>query len=247
MSWRLPRNQIARELVVRSCERKATRDEEVLRKLPRSERSIAKPGLLGNGGVPYHLIPNEMRVSLKYAQTNNIAAGTYSLQVFRGNSAYDPDYTGVGGQPLGFDEFSALYQNFRVHSSTITWHSGSQASGSTQVMMVVPTLSTSSLTNIGNTVCMPYAKSELLQGDTGAPSVRTIVHAMRTHEIFGVRRSIVENDDTYWGSDSANPGKQFYWHCALAATDGATVLTAEGYIVVEYDMIFFNRKNLALS
>ena len=31
------------------------------------------------------------------------------------NSVYDPDYSGAGHQPQGFDEYSALYNSYRVN------------------------------------------------------------------------------------------------------------------------------------
>lgn len=41
--------------------------------------------------------------------------------VFRGNSLYDPNYTGVGAQPYGFDQLCpTFYQNYNVKSSKIT-------------------------------------------------------------------------------------------------------------------------------
>lgn len=52
-----------------------------------------------------------------------LAAGTsyYAYYVFRGNSGYDPDYTGVGVQPYGWDQLigSGLYTLFRITASSI--------------------------------------------------------------------------------------------------------------------------------
>lgn len=45
-------------------------------------------------------------------QATRGAGGTY--YVFRGNSVYDPDYTGVGHQPHFFDQISPLYEYYQV-------------------------------------------------------------------------------------------------------------------------------------
>jgi len=42
-----------------------------------------------------------------------------TAQVFRANSLYDPDYTGGGHQPNGFDQIIAAYQHFTVTDAKI--------------------------------------------------------------------------------------------------------------------------------
>lgn len=47
------------------------------------------------------------------------AVGTKSLYQFRCNSLYDPDYTGVGHQPMYFDEMAAKYFKYQVVKASI--------------------------------------------------------------------------------------------------------------------------------
>ncbi len=61
-------------------------------------------------------------VKLKYTQLVSLdaglASGTYNT--FRANSIYDPDYSGVGGvQPLGTDQWSAIYNKYTVEACSI--------------------------------------------------------------------------------------------------------------------------------
>ncbi len=67
------------------------------------------------------LFPDSMTVNLKYCQQVNfsLSGGTPALQVFRANSIFDPDYTGVGHQPLGADQLAGLYGRYEVLDSTI--------------------------------------------------------------------------------------------------------------------------------
>lgn len=63
---------------------------------------------------------------LTYTQTATLTASSTgnssgSAQIWRLNSLFDPDYTGVGHQPLWFDEIKALgYTNYLVHGCEVT-------------------------------------------------------------------------------------------------------------------------------
>lgn len=46
--------------------------------------------------------------------TGGAVGGLPYSYVFRANSLYDPDYTGVGHQPLGYDQFSPMYKQYCV-------------------------------------------------------------------------------------------------------------------------------------
>ena len=67
--------------------------------------------------------PNNKLVRHKYCDTVTIPAGTGAgvptIYQFRANSIYDPDYTGVGHQPLFHDEMAAQYKYYTVMSSRI--------------------------------------------------------------------------------------------------------------------------------
>jgi len=61
------------------------------------------------------------RAEMKYVDLflPTIAAGAVLDQVFRANSAFDPDRTGVGHQPRGFDQLTPQYNRYRVNK--LSW------------------------------------------------------------------------------------------------------------------------------
>lgn len=66
---------------------------------------------------------NYQLVNLRYGSQfilDSTAVGTYGTYHFRANSCYDPDESGVGHQPRGFDQWSAFYDNYVVLGSKIT-------------------------------------------------------------------------------------------------------------------------------
>ncbi len=48
------------------------------------------------------------------------AAGILQVHFFRANDVYDPDATGVGHQPIGFDQAMLFWEQFAVFGSKIT-------------------------------------------------------------------------------------------------------------------------------
>jgi hypothetical protein len=57
------------------------------------------------------------------AEPLTIAGGSLQKYVYRWNSTFDPDFTGVGHQPMFRDTFAAIYDQYAVVRATakITW------------------------------------------------------------------------------------------------------------------------------
>ncbi len=69
-----------------------------------------------------NLLTKKQMVKLHYAteQSLNPGAGAIVAHHYRANSIFDPDFTGVGHQPLLHDQYALLYGDYRVVSSKIT-------------------------------------------------------------------------------------------------------------------------------
>lgn len=67
--------------------------------------------------------PTGQFVKFTYTQSNVLYSGTGGIwgteQVFRLNSIYDPDYTGSGHQPYGYDQMALLYKQYKVIGAMI--------------------------------------------------------------------------------------------------------------------------------
>lgn len=67
-------------------------------------------------------VPLKMTTKLRYQETINIdpGLGVAGVHIFKANGCYDPNYTGTGHQPRGFDQFiGSLYDHFVVIGSKI--------------------------------------------------------------------------------------------------------------------------------
>lgn len=65
--------------------------------------------------------PQYTRVWLTYCDSKELdaSAGVPVYTLFSCNNVYDPDTSGTGHQPLGFDQYSGLYTTYKVIKSNI--------------------------------------------------------------------------------------------------------------------------------
>lgn len=75
-------------------------------------RRKARTGLssLANASVR----PDRLIVKLPYVDNYNMSIQLNATQSWNLNSIYDPDRTGVGHQPLGYDQWNTFYNRYRV-------------------------------------------------------------------------------------------------------------------------------------
>lgn len=104
-----------REAMARRARRKA---KSRARRARRSVAPSQKPGFKG------HPFGRKMYTKLKYNEAVTIAAsGTAGFATgykYRLNSLFDPNFTGTGHQPRGYDELMAIFEKYTVVNAKIT-------------------------------------------------------------------------------------------------------------------------------
>jgi len=172
------------------------------------------------------------------------SAGSY---VYSANGMYDPNVTGTGHQPYGFDQWMLFYNHYTVLSSTIHVQF-SNVNGATSVqdknvgvqLKASPTIDASDVNLIleqGSTV-MKF----LPRISTGVANVRYAYDARR---FFGVPTI---TDDIYRGTTSANPAEQAYYHVFSELTDGGgDQIQILALVTIEYRALLSEPKPLVGS
>lgn len=182
-------------------------------------------------------MPSRLRTRLVYGDRISLSS-TLPEHVFAGNALYDPDITGVGHQPRGFDQIMALYDHYQVTSSKITVHfySTISTSGSEQVCFILPTDGAGAATTQSDVLEHDGAKLSLV-GLENTGALRTkITHECTTKEqISTLDYSIIR------GNDSSNPSELWYWHIGSIG-NGSTTLTLVAFVRIEYQCMFTEPK-----
>lgn len=191
------------------------------------------------------VMPNKIRTKLKYITglqlTSTATAANY---VYRGNSCFDPDFTGVGSQPGGFDELAAIYSKYRVISSSIKFLARSGTSDTTQPVMgyIIPRPNADTEATYTDTLVEPYVKRALLP-NLNAGYMKTISNYATTRKILG--RDAKTFDSA--ASVTANPSLQWFWTVSADAVLGGMDMDVQGVIELTYYVEFYERKNFDRS
>lgn len=189
------------------------------------------------------MLPDRFKTTLLYIHNfrfmNAAATGT---QIYRGNSCYDPDQTGAGGQPMGFDQFSIFYNKYRVTKSTLEI-SVSRSSESVR-LCVVPSNSFTTPNTVDTAIQNPY---NVLFDVSSTISNFNKKITMPTYRIWGVHPQSVLTQDNFAATVSTDPADPWAWILLGASYDGVTTATVWLDIRIYFEVEFFDRYPVAVS
>lgn len=197
-------------------------------------------------------MPRRLAVRLKYVETFSIvpvAAGVPYWYHFSCNGMYDPNVSGVGHQPLHFDQLMTSFSHYTVFGSKITLAPVYDSMNTTALLATAgvygicqlgDTAQAASYTSISQLLEADQRKSRIKQasnsgwntvnGKSGALSIQSKWSARKT---FG---KISSSDEQYRGSIAANPAEQTYfsvfYNCPTAAAAGLSFMATIEYFAV---------------
>lgn len=216
-----------------------------IRKARRARRKYNKrSNRLGFRKAP---MPNKFATKLRYSEYSTLntgAGGTAAAHVVKANGLYDPNYTGTGHQPRGFDQLMTMYDHFTVIGAKISvdWSTNSSASiGPLQVGISVKdsatTYSDGNDYAEGRNVVSRVIRSTSASGNAG---YMHLSKQFSTAKFLG--RSKVLADPELKGSVSADPTEGAYFHiwCAPLSTNDEPALTIK--YRVDYLVVFTEPK-----
>lgn len=206
---------------------------------------------------PDYGYPDKLVTKLRYVSHNTIggALGAVGSHVFRMNSLFDPDLSGVGHQPMFFDQFcgavgSAPYGRYRVLASTATCTFTQVTAPATAAVNTGPLVvgltnhNTAGLFTIDpENICETSNTKWFHLGDKAAGNNTKIISAT-----YNPMRDLglAVDDDTVSAPYNANPTQVFYavpWKFDRNGQGGQAFCTTEIVFTVE----FFQRNEVTGS
>lgn len=197
-------------------------------------------------GGPRFPFGNTFRTALTYTQTLTLSGSWIRRQQFRGNGPYDPDASGVGAQPNGFDQLTpTLYAKHRCHGSRITVTYINNGTLPTEVVLL-PTTNASAYPTLSDARSAPGAHYRVL-APVGSTAPTTLTAYNRTGNALGLNQGSILYDDVYLCGSTELPGNQFWWDIYTAPTDGVTASNVTITVKITYYLTFSQRVLLNLS
>lgn len=191
-----------------------------------SSRSFKRPNNNGYRAIPYYassrpnalystVTPQSMKVCLKYSSnyTMTTTAGLSGDQKFRLNSLFDSDYSGGGHQPRGHDQWSFLYERYRVDACKVQVICGSSSAGG--YISVYGNKSVSTITDASE--CWESQNSSTKPVQVGATTVLNKYFSLPA--LAGDKKFEYEADDLNHALMTSDPQNQWIGHVVFAPSD----------------------------
>lgn len=191
-------------------------------------------------------LPDTLRVRLHYSELVEMtSANDIKNYIFRGNSLYDPNYTGVGHQPLYYDTYTSMYQKYRVLGSKITCKFINNTSQCAAVAVIVPNTDALNVLNYASIRELPRSKATP-PIPVSARYAHTFSSIASTRQVCGI--SSAEQWDEEWaGTSGSNPSQVWYWNIFMTTMVPNFTLLAQMQVDIIYDAIFYDKIFIAQS
>jgi hypothetical protein len=221
-----------------------------------SRKRTSNPEVFGSPHSLPNVVPSEAFVRLKYVDQFTLNATTASTDnmVFRANSLYDPNYTGAGHQPYGYDQWATLYSSWVVLRATcsFTCTPPNLSTVTPQIDNVIlyitkrrtdPTAFVDVNTAIEDPYCARYVMT------SGYQKQPKLSLSIDNPLMLGVDRKVYSSSLEYSGGTGSNPTIQTYIICGAGSTAAGTNNPDPVYCTAEinYFCKFYNPANLTGS
>lgn len=178
---------------------------------------------------------------LPYYSTYSLSppiTGLASSIVFSGNGLYDPDITGIGTQPMGFDQMMIFYEHYTVFSARIIVTFRNYTTSTSPIVYLAARADTPVLTDpktimeIGNSV-----STQLLPGP-GSGSLKELKLTLRVAPFLGL--DDLMDSSIVRGDISSNPFEGVFFHVGAYNNEPGAAAAGEikCQVRIEYDAVF---------
>lgn len=174
---------------------------------------------------------------LRYTDQINVDPGLSGLRavhVFRANSLFDPDETGGGHQPRGFDQIMPMYEKYTVIACRMKCtFMANEANQNARVCIAILNTGTP-LVSFNDYLESGTAITKYLT-NTSQPSV-VIVQKVAMAKWFS--KTSLLSEDTVQGSSTGNPAEVCHFHVVAAGVNGVNTGNVTVQVEIQFVAVF---------
>lgn len=177
--------------------------------------------------------PNSIITKMRYIDIISYTAtlGATVTNLFRANSIFDPDASGVGHQPLYHDQYQTLYDQYVVLGSKITATFCSRTAGVNFIAGIVGDDDSTVTTTLTTKMEQNNSVSRACGPTTSGVEPNTLTCTFSPFEMFGVDAKDDGSASTQFGT---NPSEEWYFGVYVQAMDGASTVVVDVKVEIEY-------------
>lgn len=189
--------------------------------------------------------PKMLKFQHKYWEQLSLTdSGGYVHHQFSCNGMYDPNTTGVGHQPMYYDQLAALYDHYTVIGSKIKWTIVPQGT-SVQAPYKITTWINDDTATTGASASFQenkFAQTRICQGGVN-PDRIVLTQKWSAKKFFG---NVLANDELKGGT-SANLIEQSHFQISFRSLDGVSTISVYAIAEITYIAIWRELKELGSS
>lgn len=177
-------------------------------------------------------LPPMVRRHHRYCESRvlNGTTGALGAYVFSANGMFDPNITGSGHQPYGFDQMIAFYQKAVVEKSWFAAEVVGNGVGTAGVIV-------STESNVSSTLTSADTLTEPGRGQ--AVLLNATIPARSLSASWEKRKLYPEADPgDFTTVSNSNPTTQDYYTIYVQSTDGSSSIASYWVVVVTYEVVW---------
>lgn len=189
-------------------------------------------------------IPQRYITKLKYSQvlSTDSVLGSYKMNL---NSLFDPDFSGGGHQPYGFDQLAALYNRYRVISCGYRIQLAVVGTGPSIMLTAMP--SNQNVTAGTGSEIRENPRAKYIVQNPGASAV-VLSNKVYIPSLVGRNKAQYMADDRYQSLVTSSPNEDAYLNIqTFAPSTDLPLGSVAVQIVMEFTAEFFDMKALGQS
>lgn len=194
-------------------------------------------------------LPKQRITKLRYCESiqRTTTSGVLDRYVYRANGAYDPNQSGTGHQPFGFDQWASLFNHYTVLGAKITVRTVAITNASAVPLHTGLYLGDGTSTPYTLYTQFQEAKKgsfRIMLGSIGEKSYRN-TSTFSAKKYFGVK-DVMDNQNLR-ATVLTVPAEEAYFHIWVQAADLAATATVRHDVTIDYIIKFTEPKDIASS
>ncbi len=171
------------------------------------------------------------------------AGGLAVSQVYSLNGLFDPDISGVGHQPIGFDQIMPLYDHYTVIGARARVTFSNTSALHSQICMLHLKDSATTSVDVDSIIENGLTRYSVV-GPLAADSVKSMTINCSVKKFFSKN---IMDENNFQGTITSNPSEQVYLHLTVAPMEGLDSSEVNCNVLIEYVAVLTEPKQLASS